>query len=102
MANETKTKQEFIRQAIKEAVERMKPELHAASEAAHQLFEEGEADDQVDFERTVELGYVVDRLGNFCAPNLAVLYELACALDDFHGTAEQEPERLQRTQPHRH
>jgi hypothetical protein len=25
----------------------------------------------------VELGYLVDRLANFCGPNLAVLYELA-------------------------
>ena len=56
MANETKTKQEFIRQAIKEAGERMKPELHAASEAAHQLFEEGEADDQVDLNGLWSLG----------------------------------------------
>jgi hypothetical protein len=96
------TKHEFIRQAIKEAVERMKPELHAASEAAHQLFDETEAEDQADFERTVELGYVVDRLANFCGPNLAVLYELACALDEFHGTDEQELERPQRSQPHRH
>jgi hypothetical protein len=102
MADTRKTKHEFIRQTIKEAVERMKPELHAASEAAHQLFEEAEAEDHADFERTVELGYVVDRLANFCGPNLAVLYELACALDEFHGTDEQEPERPPRNQPHRH
>jgi hypothetical protein len=102
MADTRKTKHEFIRQAIKEAVERMKPELHAASEAARQLFEEAEAEHQADFERTVELSYVVDRLANFCGSNLAVLYELACALDEFHGTDEQEPERPQRNQPHRH
>jgi hypothetical protein len=102
MDDKRKTKHEFIRQAIKEAVARMKPELHAASDAAHQLFEEAEAEDQADFERTVELGYVVDRLANFCGPNLAVLYELACALDEFHGSDEQEPERAQRDQPHKH
>ena len=102
MADNRKTKHEFIRQAIKEAVERMKPELHAASEAAHHLFEQAEAEDEADFERTVELGYVVDRLANFCGPNLAVLYEVACALDEMHGTNEQEPERPQRNQPHRH
>jgi hypothetical protein len=78
MADKRKTQHEFIRQAIKEAVARMKPELHAASEAAHHLFEETEAEDEADFERTVELGYVVDRLANFCGPNLAVLHELAC------------------------
>ena len=102
MDDKRKTKHEFIRQAIKEAVARMKPELHAASEAAHHLFEEAEAEDEADFERTVELGYVVDRLANFCGPNLAVLYELACALDEFHGADEQEPERPQRNQPHKH
>jgi len=102
MADNRKTKQEFIRQAIKEAVERMKPELQAASEAAHQLFEEVEAEDEADFERTVELGYVVDRLANFCGPHLAVLYELACALNEFHGTDEQQPQRPQRSQPNRH
>ena len=46
MADKKKTKHEFIREAIKEAVARMKPELHAASEAAHHLFEEAEAEDQ--------------------------------------------------------
>jgi predicted alpha/beta superfamily hydrolase len=45
MDDKRKTKHEFIRQAIKEALARMKPELHAASDAAHQLFEEAEAED---------------------------------------------------------
>jgi len=76
-----KTKHEFIRQTIKEAIERIKPELHAASEVAHHLDEEAEADkNEASFERTVELGYVVDVLANLCGPNLAVLYEVACAL----------------------
>ena|ERR1700756_3543643 len=43
MGEKRKTQHEFIREAIKEAVERMKPELHAASEAAHHLIEEVEA-----------------------------------------------------------
>ena len=72
MADKRKTKHEFIRETIKEAVARMKPELHAASEAAHQLFDETEAEDQADFERTVELGYVVDRLANFCGLSSAL------------------------------
>jgi len=47
-----------------------------------------------DFERTVELGYLVDRLANFCGPNLAVLYELASlekqwALLDQYGDHQQ-------------
>jgi hypothetical protein len=103
MADTRKTRHEFIRQAIMEAVERMKPELHAASEASHRLFEEAEAEDEADFVRTVELGYVVDRLANFCGPNLAVLYEIACALDEMHGSeSEQELKQPQRSQPHRH
>jgi hypothetical protein len=83
MGDKRKTQHEFIRQAIKEAVERMKPELHAASEAAHQL-EEAEAEEDANFQRTVELGYVVDVLANLCGPNLAVVYEVACALYDAH------------------
>jgi len=50
------------------------------------------------FERTVELGCVVDLLAYFCGPNLAVLYQVACALDEMHGADEQETERTQRNQ----
>jgi hypothetical protein len=39
------------------------------------------------FERTVELGCLVDLLANFCGPNLAVLYQVACALDEMHGAS---------------
>jgi hypothetical protein len=98
-----KTKHEFIRQTVKEAIERIKPELHAASEVAHHL-EEAEAEkNEASFERTVELGYVVDVLANLCGPNLAVLYEVACALDETHQT-ENEPELEQphQNKPHRH
>jgi hypothetical protein len=103
MADKRKTKHEFIREAIEEAVERMKPELQAASEAAHHLVEEAEAEDEASFERTVELGYVVDLLANLCGPNLAVLYEVACALEETHeNEIEQGPEQPQRNQPHRH
>ena len=102
MADKRKTQHEFIRQTIKEAIERMKPELHAASEAAHHL-EEAEAEDEANFERTVELGYVVDVLANMCWPNLAVLYEVACALDETHQTEnEQELEQPHQNKPHRH
>ena len=50
------------------------------------------------FERTVELGCVVDLLTNFCGPNLAVLYQVASALDEMHGADEQEIERTQRNE----
>jgi|SRR5215831_19415268 len=98
MADKTKTQHEFIRQTIKEAIERMKPELHAASEAAHHL-EEAEGEDEANFERTVELGYVVDVLANMCLPNLAVLYEVACALNETHQNEQELPHP---NKPHRH
>jgi hypothetical protein len=102
MAEKSKTEHEFIRQAIKEAVERMKPELRAASEAAHQL-EEPEAEDEPNFQRIVELGYVVDALGNLCGPNLAVVYEVACALYEAHeNEGEQGQEQTRRHEPQRH
>jgi len=100
MPDKRKTKHEFIRQTIKEAIERMKPELHAASEAAHHL-EKAEAEDEANFERIVELGYVVDVLANMCGPNLAVLYEVACALDETHRT-ENEQKLPHQNKPHRH
>ena len=50
---------------------------------------------------TVELGYVVDVLANMCWPNLAVLYEVACALDETHRT-ENEQERPHPNKAHRH
>ena len=100
MADKRKTQHEFIRQTIKETIERMKPELHAASEAAHHL-EEAEAEDEANFERTVELGYVVDVLANMCWPNLAVLYEVACAVAETHRT-ENEQERPHPNKARRH
>lgn len=100
MGDKRKTQHEFIRQAIKEAVERMKPELRAASEAAHQL-EEPEVEDDANFQRTVELGYVVDVLANLCGPNLAVVYEIASALYEAHEN-ESGQGHTQRDEPQRH
>jgi hypothetical protein len=53
-----KAERHFNRQAIKEAVERMKPELIAASEAAHKAKDADAEDDPdySDFDRTMELG----------------------------------------------
>ena len=48
MADKRKTQHEFIRQTFKEAIERMKPELRAASEAAHHL-EKAEAEEEAEF-----------------------------------------------------
>ena len=59
----------FNWQALKEAVERMKPELGAASEATHKHGAEDTPDDS-DFDRTVALGYLVESLEGLCGPHL--------------------------------
>jgi len=97
-----KAEPHFNWQAIKEAVERMKPELIAASEAAHKAKDadaEGVSDpDYSDFDRTVELGYLVERLGGLCGPHLLLLNEIADALYELHA-AEDGPGQ---ETPHRH
>jgi hypothetical protein len=73
----------FNDQAIKEAVERIKPELKAASVAAHKLKDaDAEVDDEdyQHFDRIVELGYMVDAAGGLCGPHLRLLTEIAEAL----------------------
>jgi hypothetical protein len=55
-----KAERHFNEQAIREAVKRMRPELEAASEAAHKMKnseDSGDDQDYRDFDRTVELGY---------------------------------------------
>ena len=54
-----KAERHFNWQALKEAVERMKPELGAASEATHK-HGAGDTPDDTDFDRTVALGYLVE------------------------------------------
>ena len=54
-----KAERHFNWQALKEAVERMKPELGAASEATHKHGADDTPDDS-DFDRTVALGYLVE------------------------------------------
>jgi hypothetical protein len=79
-----RAERQFNWQAIREAVERMRPELIAASEAAHKA-KEAELDAaEPELDRTLELGYLVDRLGGTCGPHLAVLSEIAQVLDELH------------------
>jgi SpoU rRNA methylase family enzyme len=79
----------FTWQAIKDAVERMKPELIAASEAAHKAKEADQDDpDYTAFDRTVELGYLVECLGGLCGPHLLLLNEIADALHELHDAEE--------------
>ena len=89
-----KAEHHFNWQAI---VERIKPELVAASEAAHKAKDTDAEDDPDD--RTMELGSLVQCLSGICGPHLMLLHEIAHALDEIHNTegdAEVEQER-----PHR-
>ena len=93
-----KSKQEgqFNLEAIKESIERMKPELSTCSAAAHRA--KG-ADDGDDPDRAVELGYLVECLSGMCGPHLMLLHEIAHALDEVHE-AEGEQERRQHPRHH--
>ncbi len=89
MSDTDKAQRDFHLQAMKEAIERIKPELIAASEAAHRS---KETDDKrpgaEEFDRTVELGYLVDYLSHLCAPHLMLLDHIAevlAALEDGKG-----------------
>src|SRR4029450_2949941 len=64
-----KAERHFNDQAIKEAVKRMTPELEAASEAAHKTKDSvSDEDDYQEFDRIVELGYLVEAvMAFFCA-----------------------------------
>jgi hypothetical protein len=67
----------------------MKPELIAASEAAHKAKEADQDDpDYTAFDRTVELGYLVECLGGLCGPHLLLLNEIADALHELHDAEE--------------
>jgi hypothetical protein len=92
-----KAERHFNWQALKEAVERMKPELAAASEATHK-YGVDETPEDSDFDRTVALGYVVESLESLCGPHLWVLNEIAEALYELEkGEAGQE---IPRHHPH--
>jgi hypothetical protein len=78
MSDTDKAQRDFHLQAMKEAIERMKPELMAASEAAHRSKEKddkGPGSEELD--RTIELGYLVDYLSHLCAPHLMLLDHIA-------------------------
>ena len=61
----------------------MTPELEAASEAAHKMKDSedsGDDQDYRDFDRTVELGYLVEAVSGLCRPHLRLLTDIADAL----------------------
>src|SRR5690349_11028591 len=78
-----KAERHFNDQAIQEAVKRMTPELEAASEAAHKMKDSddsGDNQDYRDFDRIVELGYLVEAVNGLCGPHLRLLTDIADAL----------------------
>jgi hypothetical protein len=86
-----KAERHFNWQAIRESVERMKPELIAASEAAHKAKDAAsDVDDPgyADFDRMVELGYLVESLSGLCGPHLLLLNQIADALHELHYAEE--------------
>ena len=97
MTDTEKAQRDFHLQAMKEAIERMKPELMAASEAAHRSKEKedkGTGTGPEEFDRTMELGYLVDYLSQLCAPHLMLLDHIAevlAALEDGDGEREAKP-----------
>ena len=91
MDAKAKARRRFHWEALKEAVERMRPELKAASEAAHEYKDvdtNASDDEQSDFARTVELGYLVEAVSGMCGPHLALLWEIADALHDLESPQE--------------
>ena len=60
---------DFHLEAMNEAIERMKPEMMAASEAAHRMKDHDDPSIK-DLDRTVELGSLVADLVDLCAPHL--------------------------------
>jgi hypothetical protein len=87
-----KAESRFNQQAVKEAIGRMRPELVAASQAAHKA---KDADpDFPDFDRTVQLGFLVESLVGLCGPHLRLLSEIADVLYeiDEKGAHAREPE----------
>ena len=95
-----KSKQEgqFNLEAIKESIERMKPELSTCSAAAHRAKGADDGDDP-DTDHAVELGYLVECLSGMCGPHL-LLHEIAHALDEVHEATEREQEKPHHYQRH--
>ena len=97
-----KSKQEgqFNLEAIKESIERMKPELSTCSAAAHRAKGADDGDDP-DTDRAVELGYLVECLSGMCGPHLMLLHEFASPSMKF-TEADKEADKEQVRRQHRH
>jgi hypothetical protein len=84
MSDTTAAERDFHLEAMKEAIERMKPELMAASEAAHRMKDNDEPGIK-DLDRTMELGSLIDGLVDLCAPHLRLLNHIAETLAAFEA-----------------
>jgi hypothetical protein len=100
MADDKKKKAErnFNLQALNEAVERMQPELAAASEAAHKLYGADDTPEDSDIDRMFALGCLVDSLDGLSGTHLWVLREIADALYELHAADSDHREKT----PHHH
>jgi hypothetical protein len=97
MRETTGAERDFHLKAVEEAIERMKPELVAASEAAHRMKDHDDPGIK-DLDRTIEIGSLIDSLVDLSAPHLMVLNHLAEALAELEaGEGEGESK-----QAHRH
>jgi hypothetical protein len=93
MSETIAAQRDFHLQAMKEAVERMKPELLAASEAAHKMKDHDDPGIK-DLDRTMELGSLIDGMVDLCAPHLRLLNHIAETLAAFEageGEGAREP-----------
>ena len=95
--NKKDAERNFNLQALKEAVERMQPELAAASEATHKYGADDTPEDS-DMDRTIALGYLLESLLGLCGPKLWVLNEIVNALYELHDADSDHREKI----PHHH
>ncbi|MGI8851984.1 MAG: hypothetical protein ACR2GC_01550 [Methyloceanibacter sp.] len=99
MTDKTKAEHSFQYENMKEAIDRMKPELVAASDAAH-AYKAGDKDksdpDYERFDSTVELGYLVEGACGLCAPHLMLLNNIADALAALEAGEEEKVSSLHR------
>ena len=86
MTDKKKAEIEFAKQTLKEAIARMTSELLAANEAVHKVVELESKDDPDEF-RVMDLGSLVDCLGNMCTPQIKLLGDIAVVL---HGLETEE------------
>ena len=87
MNDKIAAERDFHLNAMKEAIQRMKAELLAASDAAHKMKQHDDPN-MKDLDRTMELGSLVDGLIDLCAPHLRLLNHIAEALATLEADQE--------------